>query len=305
MTDNHNAWADTLTRLLALAARLEDEGQYNIAKLARAGADALGRRAAWQRKAPTNSEDLADQVEQAAAALVNLDGHEALAATLRRGAAVLAAGRVPLIDETPHPYVCRTCGHLTLSEPTAKCPTCGAWPQSYQRFMPNYWFDALEPFAALEAMRRTPEDVAALLDGLPEDAMTQPPPEGGWAIRNIITHLRDAQDVFAFRLDLFIKAEHPVLEMKAVWTWAAREEERPQTTSAIIAAYRVSRAETLAKLEALPLMHWWRTGRHDEFGDVTLRQQVSYFASHEITHLPQIESLHNLLAESRREGKTT
>jgi len=40
-------WQETLIHLLALAARLEGEGQYNIAKLARAAADALGRQAAW------------------------------------------------------------------------------------------------------------------------------------------------------------------------------------------------------------------------------------------------------------------
>jgi hypothetical protein len=73
--------------------------------------------------------------------------------------------------------------------------------------------------------------------------------------------------------------------------WAAREEERPPTASEIVAGYRASRAETLAKLESMPLAHWWRSGRHQEFGEVTLRQQASYFASHEVTHLPEIERL--------------
>jgi len=41
----------------------------------------------------------------------------------------------------------------------------------------------------------------------------------------------------------------------------------------------------------MPLADWWRTGEHEEFGTVTLRQQVSYFAAHELTHLPQIEAL--------------
>jgi hypothetical protein len=41
----------------------------------------------------------------------------------------------------------------------------------------------------------------------------------------------------------------------------------------------------------LPLVDWWRTGRHEEFGVVTIRQQVSYFAAHESTHLAQIRAL--------------
>lgn len=291
MTIENQNWQTSLLRLLALATRLEDEGQYNIAKLLRAAADAITRRGAYRLALPAGSATLAADVAQAADALANFDVEPSLAATLRRGADALAEGRIPLIGETPHPYVCRTCGHVTLGEPAERCPTCGAWPGVFQRFMPNYWFDALEPFAALKALRRTPEEVAVLLDGLTEAEMARSPDAGGWAMRNAVTHLRDAQRVLAYRLDLFLAEERPQLEMKAVWTWAADEEEHPPTTLAIFAAYRASRAETLGKLETLPLADWWRTGAHQEFGVVTLRQQVSYFAAHEITHLAQIARL--------------
>ncbi len=282
---------DTLCRLLALAARLEDEGQYNIAKLLRAAADAITRRGARQLATSAASEALAVEVAQAADRLVGFGLEEGLVEAFRRGATALAEGRIPLIDETPHPHVCRTCGHVVMGEVTEQCPTCGARPGAFQRFMPNYWFDALEPLALLETLRRTPDEVDALLAGLSEDAMNCPPEDGGWAVRNVVTHLRDAQQVFAYRVDLFLAEEHPLLEMKAVWTWAAREEEHPPTVAEIFAAYRVSRGDTLAKLEAMPLTFWWRTGWHQEFGAVTLRQQASYFAAHELTHLPQIEQL--------------
>ncbi len=49
-----------------------------------------------------------------------------------------------------------------------------------------------------------------------------------------------------------------------------------------------------AKLEAIPFADWWRTGRHEEFGVVSSKQQVSYFASHELTHLSQIKRLCDL-----------
>jgi uncharacterized damage-inducible protein DinB len=151
--------------------------------------------------------------------------------------------------------------------------------------------DALEPFAALETLHQTPLDVAALLAGLSEEALSQPPADGGWAIRNIVSHLRDAEGVLSFRLSLLLEQEHPLLESKAVFEWATKEEEHPPTTQEIFDTYRASRQETIAKLESIPLSDWWRTGQHEEFGPVTLRQQVSYFAAHEITHLPQIELL--------------
>ncbi len=49
--------------------------------------------------------------------------------------------------------------------------------------------------------------------------------------------------------------------------------------------------EMLAKLESIPFADWCRMGRHEEFGVVSIKQQVSYFAAHELSHLPQIERL--------------
>lgn len=297
MTTHPAEWTETLVHLFALASRLEGEGQYNLAKLARATADALCRQAAYQIPMPTDQSELAADIRRTAQALSRLNVSGELLSVLAQGADLMAEGRLPLFSVAPHPYVCRTCGHLTLAEPMANCPTCGAWPVTYQRFMPNYWFDALEPLAAVARLRQTPLDVEQLLEGLSEAQLNQPPQEGGWAIRNTLTHLRDAQDVLDFRLDLFRQEENPVLEAKAVWTWAAAQEERPPTAREIFGVYTASREETLAKLEQLPLAHWWRTGRHQEFGVVSLRQQVSYFAAHEMTHLPQIESLRRQLIQ--------
>jgi len=284
-------WSDTLIHLLALAARLEGEGQYNLAKLARAAADSLSRSTAYGVAAPAEKDALAADIKQMTAALSRLGVSAELLSALVQGADVMAGGGVPLISVTPHPYVCRTCGHLLLGQPESNCSTCGAWPDTYQRFMPIYWLDALEPPAALARLHQTPGEVAKLLDGLSETQLNQAPADGGWAIRNVLTHLRDAQDVLAFRLDLFLREEHPVLESKAVWTWVANEQEHPPTAREIFETYWAARTDTLDKLAQMPLADWWRMGRHEEFGDVTLRQQVSYFAAHEVTHLSQIESL--------------
>lgn len=284
-------WTKVLLPLLTLALRLEAQGQYNLAKLARAAVDALGRRAAYQATRLTESKGLVEEIETVTQALPGLMLDEGLQAALRQGATALAEGRIPTIHETPHPYVCRTCGQLVLGNVTEKCPTCGAWPDTFQWFAPIYWLEALDPPAALEKLRQTPLEVAALLEGLSEPTMTQEPPEGGWAIRNIITHLRDAQGVLDYRLELFSKEAHPVLASKAVWSWAKNEAEHPPSTRDIFAEYQATRSKIITFLEGLSLADWWRTGQHEEFGVVSIKQQVSYFASHELTHLPQIEQL--------------
>jgi len=291
MTVRRAEWGDSLVHLLALASRLEGEGQYNIAKLLRGAADAMARRAAYQLKLPSDTAKLSGEIERAVAVLSTLEVGADLVSALKRGGAAMAQGRLPLINETPHAYVCRTCGHTALGEPAAKCPTCGAWPATFQQFLPVYWLDDLEPFAALETLRQTPAEVAALLDGLSENALTRQPKGGGWSIREVVSHLRDAQGVLSARLDLMLQEENPRLTSQAVFEWATREEARPPTTQEIFDTYSVSRCETIDRLESIPLKDWWRIGQHEEFGPVTLRQQASYFAAHESTHLPQIESL--------------
>ena len=291
MTTDKSKWTDTLIHLFALASRLEGEGQYNLAKLARAAADSLCRLETHPLHIPTDRDKLTADVQQTIEALSRLNVSTDLLSALKQGADFMAQGKLSPITATPHPYVCRACGYLTLTPPTEPCSVCGAWAETFQKFMPNYWFDALEPPAALERLRQTPIVVEKLIEGSSDEAMSRTPPDGGWAIRNVLTHLRDAQGVLDFRVDLFLKETHPILESKAVFAWAKNETERPPSVREIFETYRSSRVETLRKLEALPLTDWWRTGAHEEFGTVTLRQQVSYFAAHESTHLSQINEL--------------
>jgi uncharacterized damage-inducible protein DinB len=253
----------------------------------------VARRAAYLHKLPPSKDEFIGELEQAITTLATHDVNVELIEAFKRGVTAMAEGRLPLIHETPHAYVCRTCGHVLLNEPLEKCPTCSAWPDTFKRFLPVYWLDALEPFAAMEKLRQTPVEVEALTQGLSEEKLNQQPIDGGWAIRNIVSHLRDAQGVLFFRLNLLLDEENPSLESKAVFEWATKEEERTPTTQEIFDTYMDSRAKTIARLENIPLEDWWRTGRHEEFGVVTIRQQVSYFASHEITHLPQIEAVIN------------
>jgi len=84
---------------------------------------------------------------------------------------------------------------------------------------------------------------------------------------------------------------NPALTALAVFGWAQNEASQAPSTRQIFTEYLMEREKLLAQLETLPLIDWWRTGKHEEFGTVTIRQQVSYFAAHESTHLAQIERL--------------
>lgn len=288
MIEPTDDWSQTIVHLLALADRLEGHGQYNIAKLARASADSLARRAAYSLNLSSDPDDLVSDLRHLVPALSIFGLGQELAQATSRGAEAMAGGRLPLIDETPTPYVCRTCGVLVMAAPEAPCATCGAWPATFQRFPPVYWLDDLRPKEALAQLRSTPETVSALLAGRDEEQLARPAVDGGWSARQVVAHLRDAEGVLRARLQLMIDQDDPVLESLAVFAWATDEANRPPTTAEIFQAYRSSRRESIALLESLPPDGWWRTGQHKEFGRVTILQQASYFSAHEQTHLASL-----------------
>lgn len=123
MITSSAAWADTFTHLLALAPRLEREGQYNLAKLARA-ADSLSRQAAYQVAAPTATEALAADIKQTAESLARLGVGAEVVPAMTQGADVMAGG-VPLFSLLSHPHVCRTADAATVGRLVAHGPARG------------------------------------------------------------------------------------------------------------------------------------------------------------------------------------
>jgi len=283
------------SHLIALALQLEGEGQYNHAKLLRAAVEALITRSASRLGLSNDRSQLLAETDWAIQTLEASEVSPGLVSALHQARAAFSEGRLPTYVETPDPFVCRTCGNLAMDD-AAVCPVCGSQPVTFKRFRPIYWLEALDPFTAQIHLRATPEKVAALLDNLMDTRANLLSEDGGWSLHQAVSHLRDAQGLLAFRVNLMLNHENPVLESKAVFEWAAKPADHPVTLGEIFEAYRASRASTIASLENLPLVDWWRRGQHEEFGQLRLYQQVSYFTCHELTHLPQLESLvkHNL-----------
>ena len=295
MSITEQSVGDTLIRLHAFARKLEGEGQYNIAKIARAAADSFVRSAAYPLQLSSRKDELSSEILSICESLSDFNLDEGLIKSLRAGAAAIAEGRLTLLDETPHPYVCRTCGHVELDYPSSNCPRCSGQPRTFQRFPPVYWLEAMDPIETMNWLERTPNDVKRLIDGLTEDEMTREVIESEWSIREVLTHIRDAQGVLDFRVNLLIDEDDPVIESKAVFEWAKAGSANPDQSINIFDTYHSSRLKTLQTLRGIALEDWWREGRHEEFGRISIKQQASYFATHELTHLPQIELLLDIL----------
>ena len=278
-------------RLFALAWRLEEHGQINNAKLLRAAADALTRRSASLYLLTKDQDSLAAILRQTAENLQSLDLTKLIGDQLYEGAAAMSEGRVPMIADMPDVYVCRSCGEIGWEEAEPFCPVCGYHNATRKRFAPVYWLNHFDPPSALEKLKTTPEDFRALIESLDETALTSTPNRHEWSIRKTFLHVMEGQKLLEFRVDLLIDQERPVLESMATWLVKENAGERPQTTREIFSAYAASRQRVIERLAALPLPDWWRQGFHQEFGWVSIGQQASYFATHELSHFQQMRGL--------------
>jgi uncharacterized damage-inducible protein DinB len=157
-----------------------------------------------------------------------------------------------------------------------------------REFTPVYFLEPLQPYHALTALETAPDELEEHLRDLSEAQLTQPPQPGEWSFRDLLAHLLVAQGLLAGRVEHMLAEDNPALASVAAWDIAG---ELSLPTGQIFERYRASRHMTVNRLSKLSTIDWWRTAWHEEFGQVTILQQASYFARHERSHWPQIEAI--------------
>ncbi|MFB0533704.1 MAG: DinB family protein [Anaerolineae bacterium] len=277
-----------LIRLVRVARGLEAGGYYNAAKLFWAMVFSEELRASNEQGVPLEADDLDRQVQITIDTLGAAGAKPELITALQYGRQAAQEDRTIPWTEIPPVYVCRTCGEIALDQAPQRCPTCGARALTFREFPPVYYLEPLSPQQVMAALVSGPDEVEEAVKGLSEEQMTQPPRPGEWAIRDVLWHLLMAQSVFAGRVEKMLAEDNPSLEGIAVWT--IEGEESPSARD-ILARYRDSRTATVDQLKTMSLGDWWRTAQHEEFVQVTILQQASYFAKHERSHLSQIDAI--------------
>lgn len=282
---------DLVASLEEAAVRADGKGQLNISKLLRAAATAVVRRAAAARGYPDDAELLAGDLLNLADRLKRTGIAPGLSDRLELGAKLVARGEQSYIDAFPDPYVCRRCGEIETTAPISSCERCGAHELTFERFRPVYWMTLYRPHEVMERLAENPPLFREAIDRLPEDRLNWTPAGTAWAAVDVLRHIRDAQSVLAQRIALILDENDPPLEFQAVFEWTNQGAGRTESAHSILDAYVASRDAAVSRLQAMDSDGWSRTGVHEEFGRVSLIEQASYFAAHELIHLRQLEQL--------------
>lgn len=149
--------------------------------------------------------------------------------------------------------------------------------------------DDLRLEEAVAVLERTPAAVGALLDGVPETWARATEGEGTWSPYDVVGHL-----VHGERTDWIPRARHILSgdpsPFEAFDRMAQFNESEGKSLGELLATFSELRARNLSELRAMKLdeSDLRRTGRHPDFGEVTLGQLLATWVVHDLDHVAQI-----------------
>ena len=144
--------------------------------------------------------------------------------------------------------------------------------------------------AAMEILERTPQTVAAMLDGLSDDWIGGGDDEKDWAPFDIVGHLIHGEEAdWIPRAEIILThgANRPFTPFDR---FAQFEASKGKTLEDLLATFKKLRAENLEKLASWNLRQDQLDlkGMHPELGEVTLAQLLATWAVHDLNHIDQI-----------------
>lgn len=162
--------------------------------------------------------------------------------------------------------------------------------------------------ARLDRLRRTPAEIAGLLEGRDRAALARRPDAHSWSATEILCHLRDVEELFLLRFQTILAVDEPPIltlgatpEALARWgiggavghpldpdRWAEDRQYARQDPTGALEAFGRRRGEVLAVLDALSPRQWQRGGIHQARGRMAVGEWVASLAGHDDNHLAQL-----------------
>ena len=145
------------------------------------------------------------------------------------------------------------------------------------------------PDKRLERAARTADELAAAIRGKDDAAVSKRPDGKNWSAKEVICHLRDAEEAFMARFDIIMAMDDPRLAAVDTDRIARERQYLRNDAGKALAAFRKRREETLAFFRGLKGDQWKRAGIHAVRGRMALDDFLSLIAWHDDNHLDQLK----------------
>ena len=141
---------------------------------------------------------------------------------------------------------------------------------------------------AIPVLERTPAVLSNLLDGLPQDWTRVDEGPDTWSPRQVVGHLINGERTDWIPRARIILKQAKYRKFDPFDRFAELDSGRPLTD--LLAEFDRLRAESVATLRGWNLKEkdLALTGEHPEFGTVTMRQLLSTWVVHDLSHIAQI-----------------
>ena len=142
--------------------------------------------------------------------------------------------------------------------------------------------------AVLAIMISTPAVLRSLASALTEDEWRHEPTLDGWALNEIVCHLRDTErEIHQMQLALMIEREAAFIPRPESGIWANEREYRNVDGKAALNEFALARIQNIKLLRELDESFWGRSARHAIFGPTNFLEVTSFMADHDRLHVQQ------------------
>ena len=156
--------------------------------------------------------------------------------------------------------------------------------------MPTMEEYAKQPMSQrLQRLERTADELTATIKGQTAVALTKRPDVKSWAGVEVICHLRDVEEAFGGRFQMFLAMDDVKLLPVDVDRLAVDRQYLRCDAGESIEAFRARRAENLETFRKLSPEQWKRGGTHPQRGRLTFDDFVTLLCWHDDNHLDQLK----------------
>ncbi len=147
------------------------------------------------------------------------------------------------------------------------------------------------------ALGRTPEILKTRVEALSEAQLRARVAPDEWTMIEMIAHLRDANELIAWRLDKILKEDNPTFAFAGVNERVAQSDYNALDVKQLLDEFTRDRSAIVERLEHLTPEQWARRAIHQTHGERDVAGQMQIFVEHDAGHLDQLERVIQKLKE--------